>query len=418
MTRVIHTSLAPTVSGRDVRLAATLLAQPAAWQRGPHRERLEQELETRCGGATVFALDSGRNALRLLLEALKLAPGDAVLLQAYTCVSVPAPVLWVGATPVYVDIQPKTFTMDPDALRRTLAALPPGSRPRALIIQHTFGLPADLDELLDIARANDLSVIEDCAHALGATYRGRPVGTFGDAAIVSFGRDKVISSVFGGALIVQNQNLAERLASRIAALPVPPRRWIAQQLLHPLVATAARETYWAGGRYVLRAFQELGFLSKALTAEEKRGGEPPLEPHRLPNALAALARAQLRHLEEFAHTRQTLAKHYSESLKDISSVVLPTTPSDRTHGFLRYAVRTREPAALHADARRAGIILGDWYDTVVAPRDADLSAVRYVPGSCPQAERAARESVNLPTSSVISIPEADRVLRIVRDTFR
>ncbi|TSC73030.1 MAG: Pleiotropic regulatory protein [Parcubacteria group bacterium Gr01-1014_38] len=414
LARVIHASLAPTVSLRDVRLAAALLVRPAAWQNGPHRERLEQELKAHVENASVVALGSGRNALRLVLEALELRRGDAVFLQAYTCVSVPGPVLWVGATPVYVDIRPDTFTMDPDDLRRKLEALPPRSRPRVLIVQHTFGLPADLDQLLEIARAQNLFVIEDCAHALGATYQGRPVGTFGDAAIVSFGRDKVISSVFGGALFVRNAFVAQRLAPRIAALPVPSRWWIAQQLLHPLLATAARETYWAGGRYALRSFQELGVLSKALTAAEKRGGAPSLAPHHLPNALAALARSQFQQLPEFSQQRQTLAKHYTESLRDFSDVRLPEIPPDRTHGFLRYTIRVPNPARLHAAARRAGIILGDWYDTVVAPRDTDLSAVQYRLGSCPHAEEAAQRSVNLPTSPGIGIPEADRVLRSVR----
>lgn len=413
--RVIHTSLAPSVSRRDVFLATTLLANPSAWQHGPERARLEKALSASLGGGQVFALESGRNALRLMLEALDLRREDRVFLQAYTCVSVPGPVLWTGATLVYVDIHATTFNMDPEDLRKKLRETPAGSRPRVLIIQHTFGLPADLDELLLVAKEHHLFVIEDCAHALGTTYRQRPVGTFGDAAIFSFGRDKVISSVFGGALLVRNPDLAQRLRSRIATLPVPSRRWITQQLLHPLLATFAFRTYWFGGRYALRAFQELGLLSKALTPREKRGGEPAIAPHVLPNALAALARSQLQRLEALTRRRSTLAQHYTESLRDLPHVRLPSCPPDRTHAFLRYTIRLESPRRLHAAARRAGIILGDWYDTVVAPWDTDLRAVRYEPGSCPQAEEAARESVNLPTSPGMGVPEADRVLRVVRD---
>ncbi|TSC63960.1 MAG: DegT/DnrJ/EryC1/StrS aminotransferase, partial [Parcubacteria group bacterium Gr01-1014_106] len=284
----IHSSLAPTVFRRDMALAARLLAQPALWQHGDERDRLEHALRTHVHEASVITLDSGRNALRVLLESLDLQPDDRVFLQAYTCVSVPGPVLWAGATPVYVDINPDTFTMDPDDLRAKLRSLPPGSRPRALIIQHTFGLPADIDELCAIAREHDLFVIEDCAHALGATYHGQPVGTFGDAAILSFGRDKVISSVFGGAIVVRDRAVAERIHDRIQHLSVPPRSWIAQQLLHPLLASAARETYWVGGRYALRGLQAARILSKAIIPEEKHGKPPALTPHRLPNALAAL----------------------------------------------------------------------------------------------------------------------------------
>lgn len=410
----IHASLAPTVSRKDATLAARLLLHPSAWQEGKERSHLEQLLTEHMDNAYVAVLDSGRNALRLILESMKLQRGDQVFLQAYTCVSVPGPVLWAGATPIYVDIRPDTFTMDPENLRAKLRDLPSGSRPRALIIQHTFGLPADLDELLTIAREYNLFVIEDCAHALGATYRGKPVGTCGDAAILSFGRDKVISSVFGGALVARDPATAERLQDRIAALPTPSRRWVAQQLLHPLVATAARETYWSGGRYALRGLQAAGVLSKAITPVEKHGGLPALTPHRLPNALAALAHAQLLRLDAFRDHRTALAKHYAESLHDRHEVLLPSVPADRVHSWLRMTIRIPDPAVIHAAARRLGIILGDWYDTVVAPRDTDLRAMQYRPGSCPRAEETARASINLPTSPIIGIPEADRVLQAVR----
>lgn len=410
----IHISLAPTISRQDRARAARFLMQPTAWQDGPERNQLEQLLREHMGNAYVAALDSGRNALRLILESLHLQRGDQVFLQAYTCVSVPGPVLWAGATPVYVDIRPDTFTMDPDDLRAKLRNLHPGSRPRAMILQHTFGLPADLTELLSIAREYNLFVIEDCAHALGATYRGKPVGTFGDAAILSFGRDKVLSSVFGGALVIRDPTSTERLRDRIVALPTPSRGWIAQQLFHPLLATAARETYWAGGRYALRGLQTAGVLSKAITANEKQGNPPALTPHRLPNALAALAHAQFLRLDAFRQHRTALANHYRESLYGTHTVLLPTVPSDRTHAWLRMTIRVPKPATLHRAAREAGMILGDWYDTVVAPRDTDLHAVQYQPGSCPRAEETARMSMNLPTSPMIGIPEADRVLQAVR----
>ena len=407
--RLIHTSLAPSVSRRDAALALRSLLRPSAWQRGFSRERLERELGIRLAGAPVLAVDSGRHALQLALQGGTIGPGDEVLLQAYTCVSVPGPVLWVGARPVYVDIRPETLTMDPEDL---LGKITP--RARALIIQHTFGLPADLEPLLRLAREHHLFVIEDCAHALGATYHGRPVGTFGDAAIFSFGRDKVISSVFGGALAVRDRAVGLRVSERVRRLTAPPSCWIVQQLLHPLVMPALRSTYWAGGNMALRLLQAAHLLSKALTRDEKSGGPPPLPISPLPNALAQLARFQLQRLEAFTHHRRLLAQHYTESLRDLPRIRLPVIPADRTHAFLRYAIRVSDPAALHAAARSAGIVLGDWYDTVVAPKGTDVRAVRYATGSCPRAEEAARHSVNLPTSPTLSLPDADRVLRAVR----
>lgn len=401
--RNIVPSLAPTIFGRDVALALALLARPRAWRTGSERERLEDELGERLDGLRVSALDSGRNALRLALQTLGIGRGDEVLLQAYTCVSVPGPVMWVGARPVYVDIRAETFTMDSEDLKRKISP-----RSRALILQHTFGLPADIEPLLAIARQHGLKVIEDCAHALGATYHGQPVGTFGDVAIFSFGRDKVISSVFGGALVMKSAS------GHLRGLEPPSALWVLQQILHPLAMSIIRPTYFNGGRYALVALQILKMLSKAISPREKRGGEPPLTPSLLPNALAALARSQLTRLDDFVHHRQMLAQHFTESLQNLPGVVLPQTPPDRTHGFLRYTIRVPRPEVLHAEARRAGIILGDWYDTVVAPKDADLPSVGYRRGACPRAEEAARQSVNLPTSPILALPDANHVLRTVR----
>lgn len=435
--RAIHASLASTLTTSDALVAAEYLFKPNAWREGDVRAEFRRALADLLPGVHLETLDSGRNALRLLLQELDIGRGDEVLLQSYTCVSVPGPVRWVGAEPIYVDIRPETYTMDPEDFRKKISP-----RSRAVIIQHTFGLPADLNELLAIARAHGLVVIEDCAHALGATYQGKPVGTFGDAAIFSFGRDKVISCVFGGALAVRDSVLAGKVGARADSpptlpagppsgftvlrntvksrgvwdvrLPPVPLWWIAQQLLHPVLALVARETYFAGGRYLLRAAQSARLLSKALTHKEKRGGEPPFPPSFLPNALAALAFFELTRLTEFTERRQALAKHYTESLAEFSGVTLPKIPPDRTHVFLRYAIRVADPPRLHAAARRAGIILGDWYDTVIAPRGADLHSVHYQPGSCPRAEEIARHTVNLPTAPVLGIPDTDRVLGVVR----
>ena len=117
--------------------------------------------------------------------------GDEVLVQAFTCVAVPNSVLWAQATPVYADID-ATLNIDPIDVEKKIT-----NRTKAIIVQHTFGIPADMDALVALAKKHNILLIEDCAHSLGATYKGKKVGTFGDAAFFSFGRDKVVSSVFG-----------------------------------------------------------------------------------------------------------------------------------------------------------------------------------------------------------------------------
>ena len=127
-------------------------------------------------------------------------------MQAFTCNAVPNPVLWAGLKPVYVDCDEKTFNIDKEDLKKKITP-----RSRVLIVQHTFGLPADMDAISEICRKNNLILIEDCAHSLGAEYKNKKVGTFGKAAFFSFSRDKVISSVYGGMAVTEDHELTKKI---------------------------------------------------------------------------------------------------------------------------------------------------------------------------------------------------------------
>ena len=152
-----------------------------------------------------FSFNSGRSALFTIINALDIKEGDEVLVQAFTCNAVPNPVLWAGGIPIYVDVD-DTLNIDPEDFERKITG-----RSRVVVIQHTFGVPAQIDKILEIAKRHNLIVIEDCAHALGATHNGKLVGTFGDIAFFSVGRDKVISSVWGGMITTNDEGLAQRV---------------------------------------------------------------------------------------------------------------------------------------------------------------------------------------------------------------
>lgn len=370
-------------------------------------DRLRQYFDVPIAHAT----NSGRWALALLLRALDNAPEDEVLLQAYTCVSVPGPVLWAGLRPVYVDIHPTTCTMDPADLRRKITP-----RSRVLIIQHTFGTPAHLDELLAVAREHRLVVIEDCAHALGARYRGKLVGSFGDAAVLSFGRDKAISGVFGGALLVARPARFTGLQRELHTLEDPSVLWTLQQLLHPILfVTLIRPLYFVLdiGKALLVLFQRVSVLSKAIVPREKRGETPAFPAARLPGPLASLVLSQFDRHARFNERRRLLARVYEEELAGLP-VILPTVPEGGESIYLRYTIQVPHPDDVRRFARRRRILLGDWYDTVVAPRRTDLRAVGYREGSCPVAERVATRSLNVPTNPYLTDGDARRVVDAIR----
>jgi perosamine synthetase len=406
----IAIGLSPNASGEDVRLALSLLLSPSRWVEGDEIAALEERFRRYLKVRYACTFDSGRSSLYALLSCLGIGAGDEVLLQAYTCVVVPNAVLWCGARPRYVDIDEHTLNMDVADLARKITP-----RSRAIIVQHTFGHVAPMDEIIPLARGHGLAVIEDCAHALGSEIEGRKAGTLGAAAFFSFGRDKVISSVHGGLAVTDDPHLGGKLERFQAGLPFPPRRWVAQQLLHPLACSLMiLPTYELLhlGKVLLVVMQRLGLLSLAVTGEEKRGGKPAMLPARMPNGLAALALSQMGRLERFNEHRRAIARTYSEMLEG-SDLQLPVMNSWVTSTFMRYTVQTPRAAELYELARRHRIILGNWYCPAIAPRGTEPSKVFYEPGSCPVAERAAERSLNLPTYPNLSLDDARRIARLI-----
>ena len=177
----ISISLSPNVQKDDVFLALKLLFQPWKWKKGESIVNLENEFKKYLGVKYAISFNSGRSAFYAILKALNLEKGSDVLLQAFTCNAVPNPVLWADLNLVYIDCA-DDFNINADKLNGLIRE----NKPIVIVIQHTFGLPANINEILEIAKQNDLIVIEDCAHALGATYNGRKVGTFGKASFFSF----------------------------------------------------------------------------------------------------------------------------------------------------------------------------------------------------------------------------------------
>ena len=406
----IAIGLSPNASGEDVRLALSLLLSPSQWVEGEKIAALEERFRRYLNLRFACTFDSGRSSLYALLSCLGVGPGDEVLLQAYTCVVVPNAVLWCGARPRYVDINGRTLNMDVADLERKITP-----RSRAIIVQHTYGQVAPMDEILPIARRHDLVVIEDCAHALGSEIKGRRAGALGDVAFFSFGRDKVISSVHGGLAVTDDPGLGERLERFQADLPFPPRRWVAQQLFHPVAfSLMILPTYELLnlGKVLLVLMQRLGLLSLAVTGEEKRGGRPSMLPARMPNGLAALALGQMERLERFNEHRRAVARVYSEMLEG-SDLRLPVVDRQITSTFMRYTVQTPRAAELYELARRHRIVLGNWYSPAIAPRGTEPSKVFYEPGSCPVAERAAERSLNLPTYPNLNLDDARRIARLI-----
>lgn len=410
----ISISLSPNTEKDDILLALKTIFSANLWKKGKAIELLEEEFQNYLGLKYINAFNSGRSAFLAILSALNFRKGDEILLQAFTCNAVPNPIIWNNLKPIFVDMDEKTFNIDIDDLRKKIT-----SRSRAVVVQHTFGQPAEMDEILEICRKNNLILIEDCAHALGASYKGRKVGTFGNAAFFSFGRDKIISSVYGGMVATNDENLAEKIKEFQEKTEYPSDFWIFQQLLHPILTNYLVLPFYGFlnlGKAFLILFQRLGILSKAVNEKEKKGEMPGYFPGRMPNALAILALNQFKKMERFNNHRRQIADFYYKELRN-SSFGLPINLSDRFQVFLRFAINNPNVRELIKKAWKKNILIGDWYTAPVAPHDTKLEKVGYISGICPKAEKMAKITLNLPTGINVSEKEAGIIVDFLKKSL-
>jgi perosamine synthetase len=406
--RPISISLSPNTEKDDIWLALKLIFMPWQWNRGDAIEKLENEFKNYLEVKHAISFNSGRSSLFAILKSLGLKKGDEVLLQAFTCNASANPVLWAGLEPIYVDCNEDDFNISVDDLRRKITL-----RSKIVIVQHTFGMPADMDKIMAICQEKGIILIEDCAHSLGAEYKGKKVGTYGKVAFFSFSRDKIISSVYGGMAVTNDPSLGEKIRQAQDDLGYPNRFWIFQQLLHPVLINwiiLPIYNFLDLGKIFLVLSQWFHILSKAVHWKEKRGEMPDYFPKALPNALALLALNQFKKLERFNENRRRLADFYYRELKE-TSFELPAQFPERKNVFLRWTIKHPNAHQIIYDAwHKQNILIGDWYTTPIAPFDTKLEEMKYKMGSCPTAEKLAKETFNLPTHINISNNDLKRIV--------
>jgi perosamine synthetase len=192
---------------------------------GPQLGEFERAFAVRVGASHAVSTSYGRMAFYYLLEALKLPPGSEVVVPALTFWVIPELAHVAGLTPVFADVDPVTFTLDPESVERVVTP-----RTSAIVPTHLYGLPCDMDAILRIARRHRLRVIEDCAHALGARWKGQPVGTIGDAGFFSFQLLKPLNTYGGGMAVTQDPAVADRVRAQVATEPFPGEAVVLRRL--------------------------------------------------------------------------------------------------------------------------------------------------------------------------------------------
>ncbi|PIP64922.1 hypothetical protein COU77_00165 [Candidatus Peregrinibacteria bacterium CG10_big_fil_rev_8_21_14_0_10_49_16] len=389
----IHHTFAPHVDTTYVLHTMRLLLQPWKWHKGKEQQQLQDALKTHFK-ANVSLFASGREALLAILQSLEMRPGDEIIIQGYTCTVVPNAIQAAGATPIYADIDPETLNLTSETVEPLIT-----NSTRAIICQHTFGMVADTERLRALCDEYDILLIEDCAHIIPDQQGPQDIGKYGDYVFLSFGRDKAISGITGGAVITKK--LCHPEPVRPAGGPAQlPSLTIFRFLLYPFIYSIARPLYGVGiGKVLLWLSAKLGLLVPIVTKKEKQGHMDSVL-HSMPNACAALALGQFQKLQKINDHRRELTKLYLQACKDNGWKVLNGMTEDLP--LQKFPLFVQQAEYVRTQLKKHNIHLFDgWTGCSIVTES-------------PHAEETEKQVLNLPTHPTMSMYQATQLVQFLR----
>jgi dTDP-4-amino-4,6-dideoxygalactose transaminase len=339
---------------------------------GPKVAEFEREVAAYVGAKYAVATSSCTTALHLALLLHGIGPGDEVIVPSFTFIATANAILYTGATPVFVDIDPRSYNIDPSAVQ---AAITP--RTKAIMPVHQLGLSADMDRLAAIAHRHRVVLLEDAAPAIGASYKGRRVGGLGNTTCLSFHPRKVITTGEGGMLLTDSMPMAERARTLRA---------------HGMsVSDLARHR---AERVVFEEYHELGYN------------------YRMTDIQAAIGIEQLGRLDTMIERRRQVARRYAEALADVDDLHLPLSTDETPHTYQSYMIELESDAGINRDQ-----IMQQLLTVGVATRRGVMAIhlepyyrEQYPRLRLPVTESAARHAMLLPIYATMTTAEQDYVI--------
>ena len=372
----------PSLDQRDIDAVGEVLR--SGWiTSGPKTREFESRFAAYIGVPHAVALNSCTAALHLALAAEDLRPGDEVITTPYTFVATVEAICYLGARPVLADVDPATRNIDPAAIEDGITA-----RTRAVVPVHIAGLPCDMDPILEIAKRHGLAVIEDAAHSLPASYRGRRIGTIGKATCFSFYATKNLTTAEGGMITTADPDLAERYR-RLSLHGIDKSGW---------------RRYEFGGSWHYEV-SEMGYK------------------YNLTDVASAIGLTQLEKLDDLDRRRHELAEAYTRQLDGLEGLGLPRSAADRRHAWHLYIV--------DVDSEACGVSRDDFVERLT--KRGVATSVHFIPvhwhphyaarlgyrrGDFPRAEAAFRRAVSLPLYPAMEDGDVDYVADAVRGALR
>jgi len=353
MRQEIENSLKKVVENQDFILGAEVTA-------------LEKEVAAYCGAKYGVGVASGTDALILSLKALDIGPGDEVITTPFTFFATAESISIVGAKPVFADVDPRTYNIDPLLIEKKIT-----KKTKAIMPVHLYGQCADMDPIMAIAKKHGLKVIEDNAQAIGATYKGRKSGSMGDMGALSFFPSKNLGAFGDAGMVVTND---EKLAEEVKILRV----------------------HGSSARYI---HSKIGMNS------------------RLDNLQAAVLRVKLKYLDKWLEARRKNAYFYRERLKGLP-VVTPRVPDYNVHTYHQYTLRTKiDQEKLMKHLSDNGIEVRTYYPISLHQQEC-YKPLGYKSGDMPESENAAKEVFSIPVSPEMTPDEKAYVADTIAGFFR
>ncbi|WP_404459493.1 DegT/DnrJ/EryC1/StrS family aminotransferase [Oceanobacillus kapialis] len=339
------------------------ILQKGSYISGEHVKKFESVIANRLGVEEAIAVANGTDALVLTLHAYGIGPGDEVITTPFSFFATAEAISRVGATPVFVDIDPTTFNLDPGKVSEKLS-----KRTKAILPVHLFGQPADMNELNNVAKQHGLIVIEDACQAFGAVYQGEEIGTLGDAACFSFFPTKNLSTMGDGGMVVTSD---------------------------PVIAKRIRElkTHGSNEKYF---HEEIGYNS------------------RLDEIHAAILLCCLDHIDSWNAKRGLWADRYKKNLEALRYISLPNEKSDRRHVYHLYVIATEERDLLIKHLASRNIQTGIYYPQCIHLQKA-YEHLSYQEGDFPLAEQLSKRLLAIPLFPFMTENEQDIVIAGLKD---
>jgi len=383
---------------------------------GPDISRFEAAFEARFGpdsdagsGYRAIATSYGRMAFYHILRALEFPAGSEIIVPALTFWVIPELARVAGLHVVFADVDPETFTLDPAAFERAITP-----RTKAVVPTHLYGLPCDMDPIVAIARRHGITIVEDCAHALGATYRGKPVGTFGEGALFSFQTLKPLNAFGGGLALVRDGAVARKVRETVDALPWPDET----RVLNRFKVGRAMRTFTRPSIFTMVPFPILWAASWFDWSPDVYLWEKirPLDPlpssytERFPNVQAAIALAGLSMIDQWTEQTRAHAHAMDAALSGVRGVKTPVVPEGRTHVYYQYCVYVPDRDRVVCRAIRRGVDIESLHVDV-------CTELELFPDLHPQPGPGATESagvVQIPVYASLTRAQVARIARTVR----